>query len=123
MYVCLFVCVCIYCTYVCVCVCARLHVPHVRASPGGHKAGEVGRLVEVDAPVGLQDEARLLPEGPDHAHALRRLVEVAVDGRAAHGLQPTQLAGCGHVETLRRDRHTQPQGLNGVKRGVSTRGK
>lgn len=54
----------------------------------------------VHALVGLQDEARLLPEGPDDAGALHRLVEVSVDRGAAHSLQTTQLTGRGHVETL-----------------------
>ncbi|TNN45539.1 hypothetical protein EYF80_044265 [Liparis tanakae] len=46
------------------------------------------------------DEPGLLAEGPDHAGALHRLVEVGVDGRATHGFQPPQLTGSGDVEAL-----------------------
>lgn len=50
------------------------------SSPGGHKAREIGGLVVIDPLIGLQDEARLLGEGPDNAGALHRLVKVGVDG-------------------------------------------
>lgn len=69
-------------------------------SPGGNKARKVGCLIEVDPFVSLRDEPRLFGEGPDHTGTLHRLIEVGVDGRAAHSLQPAQLTGCGNVEAL-----------------------
>lgn len=68
--------------------------------PGGHKSGEVGSLIEVDPLIGLQNEPGLLPEGPDDAGTLHGLIEVGVNGRAAHSFQPAQLTGCGDVEAL-----------------------
>lgn len=64
------------------------------------KSGEVGGLIEVDPRIGLLDESGLLAKGPDDAGALHRLVEVGVDGRAAHSFKPPQLTGCGDVEAL-----------------------
>lgn len=68
--------------------------------PGGHKSREVRGLIEVNPLIGLQNKPGLLAKGPDDAGALHRLVEMGVDGRAAHGLQPPQLTGCGDVEAL-----------------------
>lgn len=79
---------------------SSLDFSHVRL-PGGNKSGKVRGLIEVDPLVGLQDEARLLSEGSDHAGTLDRLIEVGVNGRAAHSFQPAQLTGCGDVEALR----------------------
>ena len=69
-------------------------------SPGGHKTGEVGGLIEVYPVIGLHNEPGLLSKGPDDAGALHRLIEVGVYGWAAHSLQPPQLTGCGNVEAL-----------------------
>lgn len=69
-------------------------------SPCGNKSWEVGCLVEVHSLVGLQNEPRLFPEGPNDASALHRLIEVGVNGRAAHSFQSAQLTGCGDVEAL-----------------------
>lgn len=68
--------------------------------PCGHKSGEVGGLIEVHPLIGLQNEPGLLSKGSDDTGALHRLVEVGVDGRAAHSFQPPQLTGCGDVEAL-----------------------
>lgn len=54
----------------------------------------------VDPLVGLEDEPGLLPKCSDDTGTLHRFIEVGVDGRAAHGFQSPQLAGCGHIETL-----------------------
>lgn len=69
-------------------------------SPGGHKSREVGGLIEVNPLISLQNEPGLLSEGSDDAGALHRLIEMGIDGRAAHGFQPAQLTGCGNVEAL-----------------------
>lgn len=48
--------------------------------PRSHESGEVGRLIEVDPVIGLQDEPGLIAKGPDDAGALHRFIEVGVDG-------------------------------------------
>lgn len=74
--------------------------PVINISPCGHKSGKVRRLVEVHPLVGLLDKPGLLAKGPNDAGTLHRFIEVSVDGRAAYGLQPPQLTGCGDVEAL-----------------------
>ena len=49
----------------------------------------------------VPDEARLLRKCPDGADAVDCLEEMAVDGRAVHGLDPLQLARRRDVDTLK----------------------
>ena len=49
----------------------------------------------------LQQKPLLLTVGSDAGHTQQGLLELGVDGGAGDGLQPLQLTGGGHVESLR----------------------
>lgn len=66
-------------------------IVRVMTEPGSNKTRKISFLVAVNMAVSLQGEALLFAKGPDDAGALHSLVEVAVDRRAAHCLQPSQL--------------------------------